>query len=120
MILHARSAGVNRWRADGGTRRLVGRLTAVGESAPQRTFHAPSPTPGYASEQTEPSKRINVPALETDLQTERQHLSESRKALKRMRERTEALFATTDSQATFNCSSPKSAMSLRVPPRAAI
>ena len=52
--------------------------------------------PGYASEQTEPSKRINVPALETDLQAERDHLAASRRALKRMREHAEDLFATGD------------------------
>jgi DNA helicase IV len=37
-----------------------------------------------------------VPALETDLQTERDHLAASRKALKRMREHAEDLFATGD------------------------
>jgi DNA helicase IV len=49
--------------------------------------------PGYASEQTGTSQRINVPALEIDLQTERDHLATSRAALKRMRERAEGLFA---------------------------
>ncbi|WP_345121113.1 HelD family protein [Dactylosporangium darangshiense] len=43
-----------------------------------------------------PAKEITVLSLETDLQTERDHLAASRAALKRMREHAEDLYATGD------------------------
>src|SRR6185437_11187205 len=81
---------------------LTTRPTAAGEIAPQRTSRArPRMGPGLDTRASrQPHKGSTVPAqpaqLERDLEAERHHLTDSRQALKRMREHAQELFSTGD------------------------